>query len=49
MWMDLTIKHRKTLGKAEENGGLRGFYRIYPVVITNLAIENEHRNSGFSH
>ena len=31
-------------------GGAEGFLRwVYPLVITNIAIENDHRNSGFSH
>jgi hypothetical protein len=24
-------------------------YMFYPLVMTNIAIENGHRNSGFSH
>ena len=31
--------HRKTIGKLW----------FYPLVMTNVAIENDHRNSGFSH
>jgi hypothetical protein len=30
-------------------GGLMGFNMIYPLVICYIAIENGHRNSGFSH
>ena len=26
-----------------------GVYQLYPLVMTNIAIENDHRNSGFSH
>jgi hypothetical protein len=28
---------------------LMGFNMIYPLVMTNIAIENGHRNSEFSH
>ena len=28
---------------------LMGFNGDYPLVMTNIAIENGHRNSGFSH
>ena len=28
---------------------LMGYNGIYPLVMTNIAIENGHRNSGFSH
>ena len=28
---------------------LMGFYGDYPLVICYIAIENGHRNSGFSH
>jgi hypothetical protein len=30
-------------------GGLMGSNGIYPLVMTNIAIENGHRNSGFTH
>jgi hypothetical protein len=30
-------------------GGLMGFNGIYPLVMSNIAIENGHRNSEFSH
>ena len=29
--------------------GAPGFYTTYPLVMTNMAMENDHRNSGFSH
>ena len=32
----------KTMGKPEENDDFKGFYRIYPLVMTNIAIENGH-------
>ena len=32
--------HRKTIGKPLENGGLMGFNGIYPLVMTNIAMEN---------
>ena len=48
--------HRKTMGKLWENHrktmgncGVMGFYGIYPLVICYIAVENYHRNSGFSH
>ena len=41
--------HRKTIGKPEENDGLMEFDGIYPLVICDIAMENDHRNSGFSH
>ena len=33
------------MGFNQENGDLMV---IYPLVMTNVAIENDHRNSGFS-
>ena len=31
------------------NGILLGYMMVYPLVMTNIAIENGHRNSEFSH
>jgi len=28
---------------------IRSLFKGYPLVMTNIAIENGHRNSGFSH
>jgi len=28
---------------------LMGYVMVYPLVMTNIAIENGHRNSGFTH
>ena len=40
-------------GKTMENGGFpwdfMGFYGIYPLVMTYITMENDHRNSGFAH
>ena len=33
----------------ESTYGFFGCIRIYPLVMTDIAIENDHRNSGFSH
>ena len=30
------------MGKPWENGGLMGFNGIYPLVMTNIAVENHH-------
>ena len=39
----------KIIGKPKENGGLMGFNGIYPTWLFNkLAIENDHRNSGYN-
>ena len=34
--------HRKSIGKAWENGGLMGSYGIYPLAMTNIAVENHY-------
>ena len=34
---------------AEKFGHLGMIFCCYPLVMTNIAIENGHRNSGFSH
>ena len=33
---------RKIMGKPWENGGLMGFYGMYPLVMTKIAMENHH-------
>ena len=35
-------RRNTTTDKAWENGGLMGFTGIYPLVMTNIAIENDH-------
>ena len=37
------------MGKPWENGGFMGFCGIYRLAMTNIAIENGHGNSEFSH
>ena len=37
------------MGKPWENGGLMGFNGFHPLVMTNITIENDHRNSGTFH
>ena len=32
--------HRKTIGKPQDTGGLMGFYGMYPLAMTNIAIEH---------
>ena len=42
-WMaTLQYIYQKTMGKPEENGGLMIFCGIYPLVMTNVAMENDH-------
>ena len=37
---DGPIRQVKPLGKPWENDGLMGFYGIYPLVMTDIAVEN---------
>ena len=34
--------HGKTMGKPWENGGLMGFYRIYPQANVDRSMDNHH-------
>ena len=47
--IDPSGDHGKTIGNPLENGGFMGFDGIYPLVIFDIAMENGHRNSEFSH
>ena len=47
--MKLGSIHGKTMGKPWENGDLMGFNGFHPLVMTNITIENDHRNSGTFH
>ena len=36
------LENGKYMGKPWENDGLMGFYGIYPMVMTNITMENHH-------
>ena len=35
--------------KQRTDSDVWGWFKTYPLVMTNVAIENDHRNSGFTH
>ena len=39
----------ETIGKPWENGGLMGFNGKYPLIMTNIAVENHHEINGKIH
>ena len=42
----MVVKNGGLMGFNQQNGDFNG---MYPLVMTNVAIENGHRNSGFTH
>ena len=46
---NMGLRHPKMRSLRSKNGYASEIWFLYPLVMTNIAIENGHRNSGFSH